>query len=168
MHHGTQKGDLRIFDSRKIRLRLDRDNRLQLEIGIEERHGPVTIVRSLPLTQADRFLSLQDEEGEEIGLIRDLNELDPESQKAVTAELELGYLQPQVTAIEKVDARHGVITWHLVTDMGPRVIHVRDRSHIRTLPGGRTILTDIHEGKYEIPPLDQLDAKSRGWLEIET
>jgi len=29
------------------------------------------------------------------------------------------------------------------------------------------LLTDIHEAKYEIPRFDELDEKSRHWLEIE-
>jgi hypothetical protein len=66
-----------------------------------------------------------------------------------------------------VEARNGLITWDLETDRGPRKVHVRDRQHIRPLPDGRTMLTDIHESRYEVPPAAELDEASRHWLEIE-
>ena len=43
----------------------------------------------------------------------------------------------------------------------------RERSDIRPMPDGRIILTDVDGVKYEIPPLDELDERSRSWLEIE-
>jgi hypothetical protein len=162
------KTELRLLDPKKTQLRQDSFGRLNLEVGIEERYGPVKVVRCLPLTQPDRFLSVQDDEGNEIGILGDLRELDSESRKLVEAELELYYLKAQVRAIRKVESRNGIITWDLETDLGPRTVHVRDRQHIRPLKDGRIILTDIHEAKYEIPPMETLDERSRFWLEIET
>jgi hypothetical protein len=161
------KNDLRLLDPKKVRIRTDAYHRLQLEVGFEERYGPVRAVRSLPLTQPDRFISLQDDEGNEVGLIPDVSALEPESRKAVRGDLELYYLKATVKEIRKVEARNGVITWDLVTDLGPKTVHVRDRQNIRPLPGGRTMLTDIHEAKFEIPPAEELDERSRHWLEIE-
>ena len=164
----TGTSDLRLLDPTKLRIKSDAFQRLQLEIGIEERHGPVRAVRCLPLTRPGQYVSLQDDEGAEIGIIADVAELDRESRKAVEADLDLYYLKAEVKAITRVEARNGVITWELVTDRGPRTVHVRDRQNIRPLPNGRTILTDIHEAKYEVPPADELDERSRHWLEIET
>lgn len=163
----TTKSDLRVLDPTRLRLRPDELGRLQLEVGIEERYGPVRAVRCLPLTQPERFISLQDEEGEELGVIGDLAELDAESARAIQAELELSYLNARVTKIHHVEARNGIITWEVTTDLGKRRVHVRDRQNIRPLPGGRTVLTDIHDGKYEIPAVEELDDESKRWLEIE-
>ena len=66
-----------------------------------------------------------------------------------------------------VDPRQGLISWDLDTSLGPRTIYLKDRSDIRPLPDGRIILTDVHGAKYQIPPVDQLDDRSRSWLEIE-
>lgn len=161
------KNDLRMLDPKKVRLRLNNFGRLLLEVGFEERYDPVNAVRCLPLTNPDRFVSLQDDDGTEIGILPDLRDLDGESRKAIERELELYYLNAEVKAIRKVEARNGVITWDLETDLGPKTIHVRDRNNIRPLGDGRTILTDIHQGKYIVPPADSLDERSRHWLEIE-
>lgn len=161
------KSDLRMLDPKKVRFRTDPYRRLQLEIGFEERYGPVRAVRCLPLTQPGKYISIQDDEGTEVGIIADLAHLDRKSREAVENDLDAYYLKARVESIRKVEARNGVITWELVTDLGPRTVHVRDRQNIRPLPDGRTILTDIHDAKYEIPRFDELDERSRHWLEIE-
>ena len=68
--------------------------------------------------------------------------------------------------VDVIDASTEKIT-ELTTDLGEKRVHIRDRNNIRPLPDGRIVLTDIHEGKYEVPPIDQLDEASRKWLEIE-
>ncbi len=161
------KSDLRLFDAKQIRLRQDAFGQLHLEVGIEERYGPVRALRALPLNRPHEYIALQDEEGEEIGVLRDMRELDAESRRALEAELEIAYLKAAVTAVRGVESRNGIISWDLETEMGPRRVHVRDRQNIRPLPDGRVILTDIHGARYEVPPLDCLDERSRHWLEIE-
>jgi hypothetical protein len=161
------KTDFRLLDPTRLRLRLDAFDRLHLELGIEERSGPVRAFRCLPLTQPDRYISIQDDEGGEIGIISDVADLDADSRRALEHELEIHYLKARVTAIQRVENRNGLITWDLQTSLGPKTIHLRDRQQIRPLPNGRTMLTDIYGGRFEVPPADKLDARSRHWLEIE-
>jgi len=162
------KSELRMLDPKKVQVRTDPFGRLQLEIGFEERYGPVKAVRALRLTPPKNFISLQDEEGNEIGVIEDLTSVDSPSRQAIQRDLDLYYLKARVTAITKVENRNGILAWDLETDLGTKTVYVRDRQNVRPLPGGRTILTDIHEAKYETPPAEELDEKSRHWLEIET
>jgi uncharacterized protein DUF1854 len=164
----TVKSDLRLLDPKRVRLRTDSFQRLHLEVGFEERYGPVRAVRCLPLSQPGKFISIQDDEGEEIGIIPDAGDLDGDSRQALEKDLELYYLKAEVQAIKKVESRNGILTWELETSLGPKTVHLRDRQNIRPLPNGRIILTDIHGAKYEIPPIDTLDEKSRSWLEVET
>ena len=166
-HEPVSKTDLRLLDPRAVQLRADALGRLRLQVGIEERYEPVKAVRCLPLTQPERFISFQDEAGDEIGVLEEVASLDPESLRVLRTELEQGYLKARVTKIHRVEARNGIITWELTTDLGEKRVHIRDRNNIRPLPDGRIVLTDIHEGKYEVPPIDQLDEASRKWLEIE-
>jgi len=64
-------------------------------------------------------------------------------------------------------ARFGVTTWELETDRGSRTAHVKERSDIRPMPDGRIMLTDVDGVKYEIPPMEELDERSRTCLQIE-
>jgi hypothetical protein len=163
----TAKNDLRLLDPKRVRIQPDAFGRLSLEVGFEERYAPVRALRTLPLTRPSEFISLQDEEGEEIGILADLSQLDAESRRAVESELDTHYLKVRVRSIKHVESKNGLISWQLDTDYGPRQVHVRDRQHIRPLPDGRTILLDIYDARYEVPPRDQLDERSRHWLEIE-
>jgi hypothetical protein len=161
------KSDLRVLDPKKVRVRMDAFRRLHLEVGIEERFGPIRAVRSLPLTQPDRYISLQDDEGEEIGVVADLKQLDGESRRLIEEELDTYYLKAQICRIHKVETKNGIISWDVETSLGPKRVHIRDRQNIRPIGDGRTILTDIHGAKYEIPPVDTLDERSRQCLSIE-
>lgn len=125
-------------------------------------------VRAFPFTAPGEQIVLIDAQDREIGVLRDLSELDAESRAAIETELELVYLVPRVQSIRSVRSRFGVTTWDLETDRGPRVAHVKERTDIRPLPDGRTILTDVHGVQYEIPPREELDERSRFWLDLET
>src|SRR5438105_10777794 len=118
-----QRGELRLLDPKTVRLERDPFRRLRLCIGFEERYEPVHVVRCLPLTNPDRFLSLQDEEGEEIGIIEDPGGLDAQSLRIVEEELDLGYLNAQVRRILKVIPRQGLVSWEVDTELGPRTVY---------------------------------------------
>ena len=159
--------DLRLLDPKAITLRADSFGRLWLREGDDEEQGPLQSFRALPLTKPSHHISLQTDEGEELGLIPDMDDLDPDSRAVLERDLELYYLKAKVRTINQVETKNGLISFDLVTDLGERRIHVRDRQQIRMIAGGSVILTDIHGGKYEVPPLDQLDEKSRGLIEME-
>jgi hypothetical protein len=164
---GSGRNSLRVLDPKRLRLRQGPFGRLEVEIGFEERYSAVRALRAFPLNHPTQFISLQQDEGEEIGLIEDLAELDAESRAAVEAELDFYYLKAEVRQIHKVESRNGIITFDMDTSLGRRRTHVRDRQNIRVLPSGRVVLTDIHGGKYEVPSLDSLDPRSRHRLEVE-
>ena len=165
--HVENKADVRLLDARTVKFGLDPFSRLTLEVGIEERYDPVRAVRCLPLTDRDRFISLQDDEGHEIGILETLEGMDRESRRRLEDELDLVYLHPHVTAIHGVETGKGIITWKFSTTIGDREVYVKDRNDIRPLPDGRIVVTDVHGTKYEIPGFDKLDERSRRWLEIE-
>lgn len=154
------------------RLRAFRSERGELVVRISEGneaiHVGVRPVRAFPFTAPGEQIALIDLEDQEIGMIRDLGELDEDSREALLSELTIAYLVPRVTGIRSVRSRFGVTTWDLETDRGPRVAHVKERSDIRLLPDGRTMLTDVHGVQYEIPPRDEIEERSRFWLDFES
>jgi hypothetical protein len=161
-------GDLCFLDPRAVRARRDERGKLVVTLGcgVETLEG-VRPVRAFPLTAPDRQIVLLDPDDRELGVIRELKALDRESREAIEAELEVAYLVPRVQSIRTVIARFGVTTWELETDRGVRTAHVKERTDIRPLPDGRIMLTDVDGIKYEIPPVEELDERSRDWLQIE-
>jgi len=161
------RSQARILNPKQLTLTRDAFGLLELRIGIEERYRPVKVGRCLPLTDPDRYISFQQEEGDEIGLLEEVASLERESRRVLEEELDLCYLKAEVKGIRRVNPRQGFVSWEVDTNLGPRTIYIRERSDIRPLPDGRIVLTDIHGAKYEIPAMEQLDERSRAWLEIE-
>jgi len=154
-------------ERRPIRISRDDFGRMHVTQG-DEHHEGVRPVRAFPLTDPERHISLVDPEGTEVAVISDLKELDRESRELIESELEMAYFTPRVSAIRDVRSRFGITTWVLETDRGTRTAYVRDRSDIRTLTDGRIIITDVHGIKYEIGRIDEMDEKSRAFLEAES
>jgi hypothetical protein len=163
-----EEGDVYFMEPRSVKITRNAFGRLVLRIGcgVDEFQN-VRPVRGFPLSAPERDISLMDAEDREIGVIRDMGELDPESRQILLEELELVYLTTRVLAIKNVESRYGVGTWELETDRGPRSAHVRDRGDVRPLPDGRIILTDVHGVKYEITDPMALDERSRSFIEAE-
>jgi hypothetical protein len=59
--------------------------------------------RALPLSDPDRFIVLSNLEGQEVGVVRAIDELDPESQDVLSDALERAYAIQTITRILKVD-----------------------------------------------------------------
>jgi hypothetical protein len=157
-----------VLDPRCVRISRNASGRLVLTLGMGvDRFEDVRPVCAFPLSAPDEHVSLMDSEGREIGVVRDVGQLDPESRRVLQEEREMVYLTTRVQAIRSATSRFGVGTWELETDRGPRTIHVRLRGDVRWLPGGRVVLTDLHGVKYEIPDVNALDERSRGFLETE-
>lgn len=160
--------EIRSLASADVRIRRDTFNRLNLEVGGEIWSEGVRPVQPFPLTAPGCCVLVRDEDGREMGVVEDVEQLEDESKEEVHRELENEYFTSRVVAISSVRSRHGVTTWDLVTERGNRQIHVKDRTDIRKLPEGRIVLTDVHGMKFDIPDIAQLDRRSRAFLGAET
>jgi hypothetical protein len=160
-------GNDRILNPSEIRIARDPFGGLTLFRAGQESASGLKPVRAFPLTAPDRYISLVDRENREVGVIRDLHELDSSSKRVLQEELELAYLMPKILQIRSVVSVHGMTTWELETDRGPRTIYVRERTDIRRLRGRRVVMTDTTGMKYEIPDWRALDLRSQELLEQE-
>lgn len=117
--------------------------------------------RLFPVTGSDKYISLLDEEGNEVAIIRDLNTLMPDSQAVIRASLEQYYCIPRIDRITEIDEEYGIIQVHAVTDRGPCYFEVSDRTHnLNILHDGRVLIRDTNDNRYEIPDMKALDRKS--------
>lgn len=141
------------------------DGVLRMTLGERESFWRVQIYPCFPLTDPDRYLSVRDVHGEEIGLLRDLNELDPESQRAVRAEIRRRYVVPVIRKILSLRERYGLLLWEVETDRGRhRFVTRSGREGVEQLEPHRLILTDIEGNRYYIPDITALDPFSLSLL----
>lgn len=133
--------------------------------GNEEWHE-VRLLRLFPLTEPEAWLSVQDTEGKEIGILESLHGLAPESLAVVREALGRRYLIPQITRILGSARRFDLVEWTVETDRGAATIVLRHpQENVKHPLPRRLTITDVEGNRYDIPDVDLLDPASRRRLE---
>ena len=101
----------------------------------------------------------------EIGIVQDIQKMDPQSRKVAEEELEMMYFIPKITRINRIKSERGSYKWIVETDRGEREFDIRHREDIRMLESNRVIVKDIDGNRFEIPNYSRLDPRSRSMLE---
>ncbi|WP_417899010.1 DUF1854 domain-containing protein [Bacillus haimaensis] len=125
----------------------------------------ITIRRTYPMSRPYEYLSVWTKDDKEIGIIRNIKELDDESREALVAELKLRYVIPAVTQIISIKAEPGLWTFQVKTDRGDLQLLMRNiHEHIQSIGVNRLIITDMEGKRCEIKDTESLDAASRKQL----
>ncbi len=119
---------------------------------------------SFPLSLRDQYISLRDAAGNELGMIRSLNELDKDARKLLEAELRRRYVTPVIHEIKSISDKFGVVEWEVETDRGPKKFITRSLHDSLKESGAGLIITDMENNRYEIRDFSQLDAHSAAIL----
>lgn len=151
----------RIFienDNAKIHLR--DDFYLDLELYTGEKFEKLTPRRLFPVSGAEKYITLIKDRAE-VAVIRNINNLMPESRKAVEKALNEHYFIPKIEEIIKANEKGGVLKITARTDRGICEFDVVDfyRS-INVLFDRRVLIRDTNDNRYEIPDLDKIDYRS--------
>lgn len=121
--------------------------------------------RLFPVSRADVYITLLNDEGVEVALIRALSELDPESRRAVETSLDDYYLVPHITRIISTGEKYGTLRWTVETDRGIKNFDIRNRNHdIKVFKDGMVRVRDSDDNRYVIDDYNKLDAHSRARL----
>jgi len=156
--------ELRHLDSSRLRFhRCGATLRLTLE-G-ECSYPKVTAVRAFPISQPARHVSIRDGKGHEVGLITDLQSLEPTGRALVEEELARRYVIPVILRVKSSKERFGTVEWTVDTDRGERRLTTRHLREESANPSpGRYLLTDVDGNRYDVPNLNALDPASRMML----
>lgn len=129
--------------------------------------GRVQFHRAFPFDAPEEFLSVQDPDGKEYGIIRSLSDFSGETRTLIQEELARKYLSPTIRRICSLKEKLGFSYWETETDRGKRSFTMQDtyRNLIKTSENG-VILTDVDGNRYLIPDVSKLDAKSYRRIEL--
>jgi hypothetical protein len=132
------------------------------------RYSEVVLFRTYPFSRPAEYISLRTQNGEEIGIIRSLSELEEDSRKEAERELNLRYLIPRITHIESITQTPALWIWKVDTTLGEMTLALRNlHEHLQSPAPGRYLITDIEGRRCEIPDLAALNAHSRKmWKKI--
>lgn len=123
--------------------------------------SPVTPVRCFPWSAPMRCLSLRDDDQQEVALVRDPAELDPDSRSVLEEALVQAAFMLDVVAVEGIEEDFEIRRWKVRTRQGVRSFQTALDAWPREAPGGGLLLEDVAGDLYRIPPPEELDARSR-------
>ena len=112
--------ELALLKPLEVTLRRETSGSVTLELAEGTVHRRVQFAPTFPLSAETRLISLRDEDDQEIGLLPDLQEMDPASRQILEEELAKRYFLPQIQAVHGLQSQMGVMSWEVETDRGPR------------------------------------------------
>ena len=131
-----------------------------------ENKGRVKLIRSYPYSLTEEYICVHDIEDNEIGIIRDLKELDKESLDSANKELQNRYYCPTVTAVKSIKERMGHFYFDVVIDGKSKSFTVRDLTrNLRSANESTLLIFDVDGNRYIIPDQEKIEQKSRRLLE---
>ena len=127
-----------------------------------EKFYELELHRMFPITGLTKYIALMDSEGNEIAVIRDINDLMPESREVVENCLREYYMIPRITKFIKMSERFKIWMWTAETDKGVCTFEIRNHlTAIKPLYDGRVLIKDANDNRYEIPDVNRLDKHSK-------
>ena len=124
----------------------------------------VVPVRAFPLSLRDRYVRLQDMEGNELGMIRDPRELGRDSRRFLEAELQRRYFTPTILQIHSLHEKMGIVEWKVETDRGTKTFLTKSVHSSLRESGAGFVVTDVEGSRYEIQNVADLDPHSAAIL----
>lgn len=130
-----------------------------------ERYEALEPRRLFPVSRPDTYVTLLDDDGVEIALIRDITALSPASRRVIHDSLEDYYLVPHITRILSTEEKYGTLRWSVETDRGIKNFDIRNRNHdIKVYKNGMVRVRDSDDNRYIIDNYNDLDAHSRACM----
>ena len=102
----TNKLSLEFLDPKNCSFCFNKNNFLVMSLKGENK-GRVKLIRTYPYSLSDEYICIHDLEDNEIGILKDLKELDEDSKNACVKELENRYYCPTVTNVKSIKERMG-------------------------------------------------------------
>lgn len=142
-----------------VRVTEDAFGRLTLTLASGEEVKGVVPVRAWPLSAPGELISLVGSNGQEVLMLRTLEELPAESRTLIERALSRREFMPEISQVLAASNTEPS-SWHVATDRGEARFVLPSEDNIRAVGEG-VILTDEHGVRYRIPDLRKLDKRSQ-------
>ncbi len=125
----------------------------------------VELHRLFPRSGSNKYICLLNEEGEQLAIIRNIDNLDPDSKALVERVLEEYYMIPRIKRFISMSEKFKIWMWTAETDRGIITFEIRNHiASIKPLYDGRVLIKDGNDNRYEIPDYRLLDKESQKML----
>lgn len=124
----------------------------------------IYIKQCFPLSSGNNYLLINNEKGEQINFIENLNELSKQEVADITNYLKIIkyriYIEKIFSIKESNDLRH----WHIECENNKRIFQTHLYNWPNQNPNGSIIIIDLYNDFYIIKDANKLDAKSKKLL----
>lgn len=159
------KLSITFLEPQKCKFFFNQNGFLVLSVNGENK-GRVKLIRSYPYSLTDEYICVHDIEDNEIGIIRDLKELDKNSLDSANEELKNRYYCPTITSVKSIKERMGHFYFDVVIDGKNKSFTVRDLTrNLRSANESTLLIFDVDGNRYIIPDQEKIEQKSKRLLE---
>jgi len=153
----------------------EKNNFLTLSLTTKDENGEeqkkdydrVFLHRAFPFDHPEAFISVQDADKNELGMISELSVFPEETAALLRGELARKYYAPVLRSIISLRDRYGYAYCTARTDTGEISFTLRDASRsILKVDEHRVVITDIDGNRYDIPDIEALDRGSYKKIEL--
>ena len=147
---------------------IERNAAGQLVATLEGRKDPIVdvrVVRCFPWSVPDSYVSVRNDKGKEVAMLRSLDALDAPNRETVEQELKDKVFNPKILRVIEFKHEFGVTQIQAETDRGEVTFQIRSRDDIRVLSATRALFRDVDGNTYELPDVNALDAAGRKYLQ---
>jgi ATP-binding cassette subfamily B protein len=148
-----------------VRLHLGDHNALQVTLA-DEVHGGIFAVRALPATAPERYISLRfaDADGQEheVGMVRDLKDWPAPERLLLEQALRRRYFIREITAVEHIALKYGLLTFRVETDRGPAEFMMRNsHGYAQDFGDAGKLLIDVDDNRYLVRDIEALPRRQQ-------
>ncbi len=127
-------------------------------------HVAVKLRQCFPWSEPHRYISLRDDDDEEIMLVEDPSSLAPASRLALEGALADAGFVLDVTRVLSIEEEVEIRQWSVETRHGRRLFQTHLDDWPRTLPAGGILIRDVAGDLYRFVAPAQMDQRSRELL----
>ena len=134
---------------------------------LDKEYPRVVLHRSFPHSNKKEFISVRDIDNKEIGMIRNITELDEKTERLFEQHLSIRYFTPKISKLINVKDQFGYTFWDTETSNGVcRFVVRKDSKNIQLLTNNEVLVIDIDGNRFVIPDVNALSAKEMKMIEL--
>ncbi len=136
--------------------------------GENKCYDRVFLHRAFPHEFLFEYISVLDEDKNEIGIIYDISELEHTAAELVRCEIEKKYYSPVIIDIKSVKERYGFSYWKVLLDDGREHSFTMQDTFKNILHTGEDsiVLVDVDTNRYTVKSISSLNSKSYRKIEL--
>jgi len=145
----TPKAEFAVTDGGILRMKWD-----------DTEYPRVTLHRIFPFSTSDHYISVQDKENNEIGIIENMADFPADVQEIMVSQINLRYFAPVIQSITSVKEDFGYLLWTVETDVGTMVFTSQTSQGMMVqVADNHYLIIDLDGNRFEIPDLRKLSKK---------